>query len=136
MKIEDVFVMSIPEGKDIVKEIVKFCEEIGVMSGEGTGIGALTNVEIGYFDRKRKEYIREEINEQVELLSCIGNITMKEGKPFTHLHVVLGKRDFSVVGGHLFRGEVFVCEIVVKKFSSAIERILAPNGLYIIKQNK
>ena len=36
----------------------------------------------------------------MEVVSLIGNVTIKEGAPFTHIHVTLGRRDLSIVGGH------------------------------------
>ena len=37
-----------------------------------------------------------------------GNISMKEGEPFVHAHVVLGGPDFQCRSGHLFAANVAV----------------------------
>jgi len=129
--IEGVFIFRIPEGKELVKEIEKFASENDIKCGGVMVIGALKNARIGYYDPKMKKYIEMDVDEQVELLSAIGNISLKEGKVFLHLHAVLGKRDFSVVGGHLIKGEVFVAEVIIQKFSGKLERKLDSTGLFL-----
>jgi predicted DNA-binding protein with PD1-like motif len=42
------------------------------------------------------------VDEQVEVLSMIGDIALWNGKPVVHTHVVLGHRDGSTVGGHVW----------------------------------
>ena len=66
-----------------------------------TGLGAVSGATVSYWNGETREYEQHELNEQMEVVSLIGNATMKEGRPFTHIHVTLGRRDLSVVGGHL-----------------------------------
>jgi predicted DNA-binding protein with PD1-like motif len=61
---------------------------------------------LGYFDRERKEYEEIEVDEQVEVLTLLGDVTVAEGEPKIHAHVVLGKRN-AAVGGHLLRAQVW-----------------------------
>lgn len=53
-----------------------------------------------------KRYQHMPIEEQVELLSMIGDITVHRDKPNVHAHVVLGKADAAAHGGHLIRASV------------------------------
>ena len=71
-----------------------------------TGIGAFHELVVGYFDVKRKEYESLAIPEQVEVLSFAGDITMDDGKPKVHAHVVVGKGDATAHGGHLLAAHV------------------------------
>src|ERR671935_35442 len=52
----------------------------------------------------RKEYKRIPLQEQVEVLTLAGDITVKESEPQVHAHVVVGKADGSAWGGHLLQG--------------------------------
>lgn len=62
---------------------------------------------LGYFDVERKEYEKMPVEEQVEVLSLVGDITSKEdGEPQVHAHVVLGRSDSTTRGGHLLEGYV------------------------------
>jgi len=44
------------------------------------------------------------VNEQVEVLSLLGDVAVGDQGPTLHLHSVLGKPDGSVVCGHLIEG--------------------------------
>jgi hypothetical protein len=46
------------------------------------------------------------IDEQVEVLSLLGDVAVAEAEPSLHLHAVLGRADGGVVGGHLLEAHV------------------------------
>jgi predicted DNA-binding protein with PD1-like motif len=50
-------------------------------------------VTLGYFDWSRKDYVRIPIDEQVEVLSLVGDIAVEGSAPRVHAHAVVGKRD-------------------------------------------
>lgn len=52
----------------------------------------------------------------MEILSLKGNISIKDGEPFLHLHIVLSKEDFTCIGGHLYEAEVFAFEFEIVEF--------------------
>ena len=56
-----------------------------------TAIGAFQDVTLGYFDWETKEYKKIPVNEQVEVLSLIGDVALKDGEPKVHAHVVVGR---------------------------------------------
>ena len=70
------------------------------------GIGALENPEIGYYSQEDKLYHRKQFIGEYELTSLIGNITIKNGKPFSHTHITFSDRNFHVFGGHLFDAKI------------------------------
>jgi predicted DNA-binding protein with PD1-like motif len=47
------------------------------------------------------------IEEQVEVLSLVGDIALKDGAPQVHAHVVVGKSDGSAHGGHIIQADVW-----------------------------
>ena len=84
------------------------------IAGVVSGIGVLEWAEIGFFDLQKKQYIRKRFDEHMEMLALMGNISYKDGKPIVHLHTVLGRKDFSTIGGHFFAGAVSgTCEIII-----------------------
>ncbi|MDI1472434.1 MAG: DNA-binding protein [Thermodesulfovibrio sp.] len=101
------------KGEEIVSSIVKFLKEKSITSGLISGIGAVTRVKIGYYEQREKKYISHEFNEPMEILSLKGNVSIKDGEPFPHIHIVLSKEDFSCIGGHLYEAEVFAFEFEV-----------------------
>lgn len=81
-----------------------------------TGIGAFSDVTLGFFDPQQKTYKKIPITEQVEVLSFTGNIVQKDGKPRLHAHVVVGKSDGTAYGGHFLEGRVWpTLEIIVSE---------------------
>ena len=86
------------------------------------GIGMLENIEIGRYDGT--EYEKELILPSSEILSLQGNVSMKEGEPFVHLHVSLADEDLNARGGHLFSGAVsMTIELVLLELESKFVRI-------------
>jgi predicted DNA-binding protein with PD1-like motif len=72
-----------------------------------TAIGAFERAVVGRFDREAKEYRRIPVDEQVEVLSLLGDVALSpDGTPVVHAHAVLGRADGSTIGGHLLEGHV------------------------------
>jgi predicted DNA-binding protein with PD1-like motif len=98
---------------EIIENLKKLCKEEKIDSAFIiNGIGMIEDALIGYFDGEK--YIKERIHEPVELISLQGNICMVENDYLIHAHVVLGKKDHNLKGGHLFEGKVkIVNEIII-----------------------
>jgi predicted DNA-binding protein with PD1-like motif len=99
-----------------------------------TAIGAFSDVILGYFDRQRKDYRKNSIREQVEVLALIGDIALSEGKPKIHAHVVVGKLDASAWGGHLIEAHVWpTLEVIAVESPRHLRRTWDPQvGLAVI----
>lgn len=117
-KVSRVIIGKIEPDEDLIDAIIKMVNEYDIKSGLINCIGALKKITIGYFDIESKKYLTKTIDEYVELISCMGNLSFRDGKPIIHLHVSIGKRDYNIVGGHLIQpsivsitGEVFIVEI-------------------------
>ncbi|ASJ02386.1 DNA-binding protein [Thermococcus profundus] len=124
------FLFRVPEGEELLSYINRFAEEHNVLIGIINAIGSLRNPEIGYFDEKAGEYKVIELKGTFELVSLMGNISLKEGKPFAHIHVSLGGPDGRLYGGHLVEGEVFVAEVFIQELlGEPLERKPQDNGL-------
>ncbi|HTV09083.1 MAG TPA: PPC domain-containing DNA-binding protein [Candidatus Aquilonibacter sp.] len=89
-------------GDEIASGVKKFAKEQGLKGSSFKAIGACEYVKLGWIDWDEKKYkTAVELKEQVELLSMIGDVAVKDGEPEVHAHVVVGKRDGSAHGGHL-----------------------------------
>ncbi|MGA7126882.1 MAG: PPC domain-containing DNA-binding protein, partial [Chthoniobacterales bacterium] len=93
-------------GDEVIAGLKKFAGQERLAASHFTAIGAFKDVTLGYFDWEKKDYIKIPVQEQVEVLSLIGDITLNDWKPNIHAHVVLGKRDGSTAGGHLIEARV------------------------------
>jgi len=69
---------------------------------------------IGYFNSSLKKYEEHNYEGFFEVTSLIGNLSIKDGEPFLHLHGTFGKRDMSVIGGHVVSASIFpLLEVVI-----------------------
>ncbi len=125
----DIFCVRLDRGEEICDALCGFAREKGLTAGSIDGIGALQDLELGYFDLSLKGYRRFHLDGSHELLSLMGNLTMRDGSPFAHLHAVVADRDGEVKGGHLFSGTVSVtAEIFLRPFLVPIHRETNPEG--------
>lgn len=81
-------------------------EAEAIRAGAFTGLGAFRRATVAFFDPAEKEYQDRALDEQLEVVSLVGNVAVHEGEPLVHAHAALGRPDGSLVGGHLQEGEV------------------------------
>jgi hypothetical protein len=93
-------------GQHVMKGLLAFAKKHDLVAGHLSGIGAISDAEIGYFDPRTDAYLHTRQNEQAEVLSMTGNLALNGEEPFFHVHVTLGMRDGSARGGHLFEATV------------------------------
>jgi predicted DNA-binding protein with PD1-like motif len=93
-------------GDEVMDGLLKAAHEFKLTASHFTAIGAFQKVTLGFFDLTKKDYRKTTINRQLEALSLIGDICLKDSKPQIHAHVVVGLPDTTTRGGHLISGVV------------------------------
>jgi predicted DNA-binding protein with PD1-like motif len=128
------FALVFDKGDEVLETLLAFAKEQRLSAAEFTGLGALSDAVLGYFDWEKKDYKRIPIAEQVEVLNLTGNIALSDGEPKLHPHIVLGKSDGSAHGGHLLEGHVRpTLEVVVTESPAHLRRRSDPEtGLALI----
>jgi uncharacterized protein len=112
-------------GDELHPSLVEIAEREQIFGGWLSGIGAASEVELGYYDLERKDYDRARIEGDVEFVSASGTLGLVEGKPFVHLHAVVSDRQCATRGGHLFRAvTAATLEFVIFAAQAPIERTL------------
>jgi predicted DNA-binding protein with PD1-like motif len=110
-------------GDEVHSSLAEVASREGVSGGWFSGIGAASEVELGYYHLDRKAYDRTLIEGDVEFASASGSLGFVEGKPFVHLHAVVSDRECVTRGGHLFRAvAAATLEFVLLVADSPIER--------------
>jgi predicted DNA-binding protein with PD1-like motif len=129
------FALVFDKGDEVLENLLAFAREHGLSAAEFTGLGALSDAVLGYFDWQKKEYERIPIDEQVEVLNLTGNIALADGEPKLHPHIVLGKADGTAHGGHLLEGHVRpTLEVIVTESPRHLERRSDPEtGLALLR---
>ena len=121
-------------GEEVVSRLQRFCEEQELTAARFSAIGAFSAATLGYFDWNSKEYEEIPVNEQVEVLSMLGDVTLYEDAPKIHAHVVVGRRDGSACGGHLLAAYVRpTLEVLITESPGHLRRCLdRDSGLPLI----
>ena len=117
---ENMIFLRVDKDEEIISKIKEISQKYRVNSGRVTGIGALKRAILGYYTGEK--YAKTEVNENMELISCLGDISSEEGYTI-HLHSVLGNRYGDTKAGHLFEG-VISCtgEFFIEIFPEKLER--------------
>jgi len=124
-KTEYGFVVRLDRGEEVMTTLTRFAEESGLGSGSIVGIGAISDVELGYFDFESREYSHDTFEDEYELINLTGNISVVDNMPFVHAHVTIGDKDYGVKAGHLFSAVIAVTgEFFVTGSEMRITRVL------------
>ena len=108
-------VVRLEHDADLVQSITELARSDRVKAGSFTAIGALRRARLGYYDQKNHGYREMEIDTPHEIAGCIGNVSLKDGEPFVHVHVVLADETGNTKAGHLFEGVVFAAEVHLRE---------------------
>ncbi len=130
------FVLALEAGENAVESITAFAETHRLGATSLTGIGAFAKASLGYFNPATKEFRQNDIDEQTEVLSMIGNIAIQaDGTHKMHVHVVLGCIDATTRGGHLIEASVRpTLEIVLEESPAHLARgVDAKSGLVLLQ---
>ncbi len=129
---------KLPKGMDLLEALTEVCKEHDITRGTVQCIGALEKATIGFYLQEEQRYISHPVNEPVEILVGAGNVSLKDGEPFIHLHLTLGLQDGGCLGGHTMPGcPIFACEAcIIKLDGMPLERGFdEPTGLPLWKKS-
>jgi len=117
------YFIRIEPNEELFESLITFATKNKIKSGFFYGIGACKESEIGRYNENKKGYDWFKFKKQFEISSLIGNLTLKEGYPYFHIHASLGDKNLKTISGHLRRLIIFpTCEIMFFAFSIKIER--------------
>jgi hypothetical protein len=74
-----------------------------VSAGSFTGVGRVEKANVGFLGGNGK-YMTISFGGPLEVTSCVGNVSMKQGVPFIHAHISLADKQGKGYGGHLMQG--------------------------------
>ena len=92
-----------------------------------SAIGAVTSVTLGVYDQKQQVYVTHAKEAPLEIVNCKGNISLKDGLPVVHAHILLADMHGKTIGGHLFSetiiyaGEIDLLELAGKPLERAYD---------------
>lgn len=134
---EKVFVVVFLKGDEVLSGLTDFAMAHKVLNAHFTGIGAVNGATTAWLDLPNKVYRPTRTNEQVEVLSLTGDIAAFNGKPIVHMHAVLGRRDGTTVGGHVWELNTNpTVEVFLTANSAPLEKRQDESGIKLIAPEK
>jgi len=130
------FAIIMDKGDEIPEVLKQFAASHGLAGSSFKAIGALSHAKLGWFNWETKKYEEAaQFDEQLELLSLIGDIALKDGEPQVHAHIVVGRRNGAAYGGHLLEARVRpTCELILTESARHLQKHVDPeSGLALIK---
>jgi len=120
-KINKLIWFQIKHSDDLYGALADYCLKNKIKSGLIIAVGALKNAKLSYYDQSKKVFLPKNINKPLEILSCLGNVSLKDGQPFVHVHLTVSDKTGRVYGGHLEKGSVvFACECAILETSGEL----------------
>jgi predicted DNA-binding protein with PD1-like motif len=105
------FLQRLPHGMDLLEAITSAFRERSIDKAAFSVIGAVDRASLGFYTESRS-YDTKEFMGRYEIVSCLGNLSIKDEDIFAHAHVVLSGPDYACVGGHLMPGTlIFAAEL-------------------------
>lgn len=128
-------IYSLKAGARIPEDVLAVASREKIGTALVTAIGGVKGATLAYFDRRTKKYEEHVYSEQMEVTSLIGDITFKDGELFLHAHGTFGRRDMSVIGGHVVTASVWpLLEVVLAPTKNrAARKFDEGTRLYVIR---
>jgi len=122
-----IWVGRLDTGDDLVEEIERVSSDHDVRAAWVSAIGAVRRASFAYYEQEERRYLELESTEHHEITSFVGNVSIRDDRPFLHAHGSFASRSGSVAGGHLLPGcEVFVAEITIREMTG-VELLRSPD---------
>jgi uncharacterized protein len=129
------FILVFEIGDELAEGLLQFAKQQKLSAASFKAVGALSAVRLGWFSWESKKYEPSvTLDEQVELLSLIGDVALKDGEPVVHAHAVIGRKDGTAHGGHLLKAHIRpTCEVVLTESPTHLQKFIDPqSGLALI----
>jgi predicted DNA-binding protein with PD1-like motif len=114
-------------GDDLVDEVERVCSEYDVRAAWVSALGAVKRASFAYYEQDERRYLELASDKHHEITAFVGNISIRDDRPFLHAHATFAARNGETVGGHLLHGcEVFVAEITIREMTG-VELVRTPD---------
>jgi predicted DNA-binding protein with PD1-like motif len=130
------FAVILDTGDEAMRCLQDFAVREKLGGSQITGIGALSEGRLVYFDWDTKYYVSIAVEEQVEVASLVGDIAIDpSGNPSVHVHAVLGRRTGTALAGHHQEARVRpTLEIIITEAPEHLCKLKDPeSGLALIR---
>ena len=125
-------ILKPPFGSDLLRELQQFVLAKNIDLAWLSGVGAVSKANIRYYDQPKQQWIDLEFDKRLEVAGLWGNVSLLNGEPIVHVHIVVAEEKGNAYGGHVAEGTVvFNLEILMTTLSGppVIRRMDPETGL-------
>lgn len=95
-------VIRLQRSERLSEALEQFIAETKLPGAWLSGLGAASNVELGFFNLSSDEYKWRTFGNMMEVVSLTGNLAYDDtGKMMFHLHGVFADDEYQAIGGHV-----------------------------------
>lgn len=105
-KASGVYIVSVQSGSSLLEALTDFAKSQGIQGGQITGIGGASEATLRFYDPATRRYADKTFPEQMEITNLAGNISDVLGVTTLHMHITLGRRDYTALAGHLLDAKI------------------------------
>jgi len=118
------YALVLARGDEVMTALNDFARAEQVTAASFTAIGAVRAAEVGWFDFEKQKYKAMRHDDQLEVLSLLGDIGVgADGQPTVHAHATLGRESGRAFGGHLITATVWpTLEVFVTTYPQALKK--------------
>jgi predicted DNA-binding protein with PD1-like motif len=108
--------VHLDRGDDLLERLNAAAAELRLDAATLQIVGAVERLAVAYYRQDTHVYERHEYDAPHEISGGVGNVSLKDGKPFVHIHVTGSGSDGTAVAGHLVNGtRVFLIEAYFRR---------------------
>ena len=123
-RLREAYLVRLEKGEEVIQSLKQFADAYRLGFASLTAIGTFERVTLGYYNPETQAYQNEPFEEGVEVLTMSGNISRGEdGERIVHAHVIVGRADYSTLGGHVVEATVGpTLEVICRPSPTTIRR--------------
>ena len=116
-------VLLLLSGEKIIETIKVFCVQNKITAATLQAIGAVREVELGFYKLGEKKYAWKKTKAELEIDGLLGNIALLNNDVIVHAHMTVSDSEMHAFGGHLKEAVVGAsCEIFLTPLPGTLER--------------
>lgn len=114
-QLSTIHIGRIAHGEDIHHALLTYCRQHNITQAWINMLGAVHHATLAYYNQQTCQYELHPFTGGLEITHATGNISLKDGQPFAHIHMTLSDASGKALGGHLMpdTSSVFACEFML-----------------------
>jgi uncharacterized protein len=118
------FALRLEPGDDILGSLQDFCAMHTIANAKVEGIGSVEDPKLAHYSLRTKQFTDHQLEGDYEIISLLGNIALKDGRPMAHLHITISDERMRTGGGHLLSGKCSaIVEVIVTSYPTRYAKV-------------